>query len=72
MLYFRTTGNVQNDGVSMCDTSIIVDESFEEECSSQKEDTTIGHKENAIQEKNKDKTRMTNLLHLMKNTPANL
>jgi len=74
MFYFRTTGNVQNySSNSSIDTSIVVDESFEEECSSQREDTT-GQKQNAMQEKNKETTRMTNfqtsLLHLMKNPPV--
>jgi len=72
MFYFRTTGNVQNDGVSMCsiDASIIADESFEEDRSIQKDDTA-GHKENPTQERNKKETRITsfqsNLLNLMKN-----
>ncbi len=50
MFYFRTTGNVQNySSNSSIDTSIVVDESFEEERSSQREDTT-GQKQNAMQE----------------------
>lgn len=74
MFYFRTTGNVENDGVSMCsmDASIIVDESFEEDCPVQKDDTA-GHKDNQTQERNKKETRITsfqsNLLNLMKNPP---
>ncbi|KAL5245874.1 hypothetical protein ACI65C_013282 [Semiaphis heraclei] len=70
----KTTGNVQNDGVSMCsiDASIIADESFEEDSPIQKDDTAC-HKENPTQERNKKETRITsfqsNLLNLMKNPP---